>query len=172
MLFVVPNVVPMSTPTFKVILRKDKKSTRNEMPLYLRITKNRRSVQKSLDIKINPKDWDDKRSCVKKSHPTSVRLNNYLRKKITEYESAYLAQLSAKKNNSAKTIKERQIRNEGSADFFLYFERHLQRRLDHGKIGTHDKEKTILKKLRAFSKKEKLLFREIDVTFLDKFKNI
>ena len=80
----------------KVILRKQKQNKQGECPLYLRISKDRQSRFVSMGYYIKESDWNEKDKLVRKSHPNSVRLNNYLRNelakasdKVLELENQY-----------------------------------------------------------------------------------
>ncbi len=158
----------MSKPSFKLILRKEKENKKGLSPLYIRITHQRKSTFKYLDIKIKKEDWNVTSQKVKNTHPNSTRLNNYLNKVLVDYENAYLKRLGQGQFISSRSIKESVIRIE-SIDFIDFFKSHLKSRLDQKKYGTHDKEKVIFNKLKDFIKKEELNIHEIDVNFLDSF---
>ena len=66
---------------FKVMIRLEKlaKST-NEAPVCLRITKDRKTMYKTL-LHIDPKYWDVKGQCVKKQHPNAELLNATIARK-------------------------------------------------------------------------------------------
>ncbi len=67
----------------KVILRKETKKD-GTSPLAIRITKDRKSSYIYLEYSIKETDWDKTAQRVKKSHPNSTRLNNFLLKKLAE----------------------------------------------------------------------------------------
>lgn len=69
--------------TISAILRK-KANKQGQYPIYLRVTKDRKSTFINLEQYINKSDWDEKTKRVRKSHPNSVRLNNLISKKIAE----------------------------------------------------------------------------------------
>ena len=160
----------MSTPTFKIVPRKDKKDHQNLVPLFLRITKDRKSVLKTLNVKIDLKHWDTKKSAVKKSHPSSVRLNNYLKTQISEYESVYLDQLGTNKSSTAETIK-LEAHEKVEFELFTFFREHLRARLEQEKIGTHDKELVVLNKLLEFHSRDELKIQEMTTDFLERFQD-
>lgn len=58
------------------ILRK-KPNAKGEYPIYIRITKERKSTFVALGYYIKMEDWDEKHKKVRKSHPNAVRLNSH-----------------------------------------------------------------------------------------------
>lgn len=76
--------------SIKPILKVDKTKANGEAPLYIRVTKDRKSSYKSLSIYLAPKDWDGKQLRVKKSHPNSTRVNNLIAKRIAEINNSFL----------------------------------------------------------------------------------
>jgi integrase/recombinase XerD len=73
----------------KIILRNEEK-TDGTCPLALRITKDRKSSYIYLGFSIHSKDWDADKQRVKKSHPNSARLNNFLNELPRSRASRYL----------------------------------------------------------------------------------
>ena len=76
--------------SIKPILKVDKIKANGEAPLYIRITKDRKSSYKSLGIYLDPQDWDEPQQKVKKSHPNSARANNLIAKRIADINNSLL----------------------------------------------------------------------------------
>nr|MBK9653129.1 hypothetical protein [Bacteroidota bacterium] len=66
-----------------MILRKDKTNKAGEHPLYLRLIKGRKSKYISIGQYLKLEHWDDENKRVRKSHPNSQRLNNYIAQKFS-----------------------------------------------------------------------------------------
>jgi len=70
--------------TVKLTQLKRKKRKDGTIPIYIRITENRKSRYKSTGISILKKHWNDEKKEVRKSHRHSVRLNKALERKLLE----------------------------------------------------------------------------------------
>ena len=99
----------------KVVLIKEKINKKGEAPLFLRIIKDRKPKYLGLDIKLPPEQWDDIKQRIRKSHPNSARLNNFLAQKIAEAEGIAFELETGKKSVTSLTIKE----NDSRANKFL-----------------------------------------------------
>jgi site-specific recombinase XerD len=86
--------------TTKLLLRESKKRSDGKAPIWLRITANRRSRYISSGIFIEPEDWNENRSEVRKSHPLADSYNAHLRELHLEAEKAALESETAKEVKS------------------------------------------------------------------------
>lgn len=154
--------------TIKVVLKKEKANVKGEAPLYIRIIKNRKAKFISLGTKVKIKDWDDKNFRVKKSHPNSQRLNNYIAHKIAEAQSVALEMETNSKYVSPKSLKEN-IMGIRTQSFLAYFQKHIDYLERSQKIGNYKKVKTIYNKLCFFLDGKDLTFDELTVTFLKQY---
>lgn len=154
----------MGAVTTKIILREDKKDLQGQCPLYLRVTYNRKTKYSYLTLKVESKYWNKEKGRVKSSYPNSVRFNNKLAKVVYDAECKILEAHSSKMNPFKATMRK------DDDDFFAFAEDHLQMRLSEEKIGTYDKEKAIINKLRTYVGVGKFEFRDITVEFLDRYK--
>ncbi|QMU65533.1 MAG: tyrosine-type recombinase/integrase [Flavobacteriaceae bacterium] len=68
----------------KIVRRKNKQRKDGTAPLTIRISKDYKTNYNFLGQYVLEKDWDSASGRVKKSHPNSKRLNNFLLKKLTE----------------------------------------------------------------------------------------
>jgi site-specific recombinase XerD len=156
--------------TIKIILKKDKINKSGEAPLYLRLIKDRKAKFISLGIRINPKDWNEEVSKVRKSHPNSQRMNHYIAQKIADAEGIALEMESKSKFISPKTIKQGIMGKSGDS-FLKYFSRYVEKLKNREKIGTYNKVKTVFSKLSEFTKGNDLLFDELTVSFIKDYEN-
>jgi integrase/recombinase XerD len=151
--------------TVKILLRTEKADALGEAPLYIRLIKNRVVKYISLGVKLNPKHWNEKEKKVKKSHPNSQRLNNYIAVKIAEAEGVALELETAGKGISATKIKDTLL-GKRSESFLKYADTFIQGLEKNGQISTAAKAKAIFSKLRDYLGNKELLFDELTVTFL------
>lgn len=154
--------------TVKIVLKKEKINKNGEAPLYIRIIKDRKAKFVSLGIRILPKDWNESQSRVKKSHPNSQRLNNYIAHKIAEAEGVALEMETNSKYVSPKSIKQN-IMGTSPDSFVRYFEKYIESLKKNGKTGTHDKAKAVYSKLCTYLDNKDLAFDEVTVTFLKNY---
>lgn len=113
--------------TYKIFLRADSKNIDGSHSLYLLFTSKRILKKISLGIKIQTKDWDEKKIQVKKSDPDFFRKNNYIRKydekakKIVDkyfFENKYLSADEFERNFRNKSF--------GSESFYEFIENEMQ----------------------------------------------
>ena len=69
--------------TITLILKENKINKNDEIPLYIRIIKNRKTKFISLGIYVKDDQWDGSQSRVVK-HKNKVRLNNLISQKVAE----------------------------------------------------------------------------------------
>lgn len=160
----------MTVTKFKVVIRLEKiaKST-NEAPVCLRITKNRRTTYKTL-LHIDPKYWDVKGQCVKKQHPYAETLNATIAKKKAEIEQETCLLTLANDSVSIATIRNK-INDRTSFDLFEYANKYIEQLYKDGKHATYKKNKSVIKKLREFVKRDNLPVKSVTEDFLRQYEN-
>lgn len=154
--------------TIKILLRTSKINSTGEAPLCIRLTKNRRTKFVFLDYRIAPEFWDQKEKRVKKSHPNSSRINNYIAQKFAEAQAWAVDEEAEDKNTTIATIKE-SIKGKASVEFFPYADRFVNSFEAAGKIGSHRRAKTVIQKLNDYVKGRKISFDQITVSFLKEY---
>lgn len=154
--------------TVTVLLKLNKAFENGEMPLYLRIIKNRNSKFISLGIKVHPDLWDEANHRVKKRYPNSGKVNAYIAKKMAEAQGIAIEIETSKKYVSSKKIKEA-ILGKASVSLIKYMEDYLADLLRRGKMGTYDKVYATLSKLKFYLKNRDIAFDEFDLAFLKKY---
>lgn len=160
----------MTVAKFKVVIRLDKlaKST-NEAPVCLRITKDRRTTYKTL-LHINPKYWDAKGQCVKKQHPNAALLNSKITKKRADLEEETCLLTLANDSVSILTIRNK-INDRTSFDLFEYADKYIEQLYKDGKHATYKKNKSVIKKLRLYVRKETLPIKSITLDFIKQYES-
>lgn len=156
--------------TTAIVLRKDKSISKEQIPLYLRITKNRKSSYKSLNVRIAEKHWDSKQKKVKSNHPNSNRLNLYLASRITEAEKQILNDENLSNGLIAKDLVNSFDKND-TTNFNQFSQEYLERLWEVENFSRHKKLKSILSKLCSYNKCNVLMFNEITVDFLQKYES-
>jgi len=87
-------------------------------PIYIRITKNRKSTWQSTDIALKAKDWDDAKGKIKPSHPNSARYNAHLKQLELRYQNDVIQMENDELHLGIKGIK-RKLTGQDSSNFLL-----------------------------------------------------
>ncbi len=151
----------------KVLLRK-KTNAKNEFPLVIRITKDRKSSYVYTGQYIDQKYWDPKSDRIKKSHPNSARLNNLLLAKLAEANNSLLELEKEPEYSSAKTVRKYVKGDLGNRSFFHLADIYLSELDQLGKHNRVSAETPMIKHFREFVKGD-IIFQEISDTLLRKF---
>ncbi len=155
--------------SIKILLWKHDNKKDGTFPIALRITQNRKTRYIFTGKYILEKDWDDKASKVKKSHPNSTRLNNFLINKLGEANKALLDLEAEDKVISSKQVK-REITNPLSSTNFNDVAQDFLKELENNnKLSRLAPDRVRVNYLIEFANTDNLQFREIDETFLRRF---
>jgi len=154
--------------TTKIILKKNKANKNGEFPLYLRIIKDRKAKFISLGITLPPHQWNEKTGRVRKSHPNSQRMNNFIAKKISDAEGIALVMETSSKFVPSKKIKQA-ILGRTPESFIPYAEKYVADLLRSGKMGTYDKANAVISKLKTYIDDQAFSFDDITVEFLKQY---
>ena len=134
--------------TVKVVLRR-KKNKDGTFPLTLRITKDRKTSFIHLGYHVSEKDWDALTQRVRKSHPNSTRLNNFIVQKLAEASDAALELDTQQAETSSTTIK-RKIKPAADAMFFAQAGLYLTSLKDAGNFNCWHAETPRLRNFKEF----------------------
>ena len=154
--------------TIKVVLRKQKTNKAGLAPLWLRVTKNRKTKFISLDVRLEPKFWDEEKQRVRGSYPHSTRLNSLLKVKLAQAQAAYVDLELEHPIVRTQDILSR-VSAKRSPDFFEYAYKYAQGYRDKGKERTFKRFRTALNKMKAYVGEQKLYMEDIDIPFLKKY---
>lgn len=154
--------------SIQLVLRIERTNTKGEAPVYLRIIKNRKSTFISTGVKIEPKYWDLKKLSVKPGHPNCGRLNSILSKIKLEYQDKLLKIETDNLSSNIKSIKDK-LSGNNNTDFFAVAKGIADKYLREGRISSHDKVMSTIRKLEVFTKKSNMPMLEMDVHFLNKY---
>ena len=106
----------------KIYPRLDKINKNGQVPIYLRLTKNRKSKYIALDVYINPKDWNEKTRKMRSGAKNAIQINSFILSKEAEAEAISLEMETKSKFVTSYDIKSRIIGNPPS-DFMLFSQR-------------------------------------------------
>lgn len=134
----------------KVILRKEVKKD-GTSPLAIRITKDRKSSYIYLEYSVKEKDWDKNTQRVKKSHPNSARLNNFILTKLAEANSKALETEVTQKEVSANNVRNK-IKPKGGNTFISYAQIYLDTLKNNGKYNRYTPDKSRINRFKDFLK--------------------
>jgi integrase/recombinase XerD len=119
------------------------------VPIYLRIIKDRKAKFISLGVSILPKYWNEKDKVVRKSHPNSVYLNNFLAKKISDAQSVSLEMETNSKYVTPKASSRPSPAKQPS-NLSLMLNAITANIEKKGRIGSHNRAKAVVSKLKEF----------------------
>lgn len=149
-----------------IVLRKDKLNARKEAPIHFRIIKNRKASYIASGIMLQPNQWNEKKSRVKPTHPSSARLNSYLSNKFTEIHDTVLHHETQSKSLTSKNLREK-VFGKKPSDFFAFADTVLQQYRKEERIGTYEKNCSVIAKLKRH--RSSLTFCDITPEFLIKY---
>jgi len=153
--------------TVKIFLRK-KQNTDGTYPLAIRITKDRKSSYFILGQSIRLSQWDAKNRLVRKSHPNSERLNNFLIQKLAEANDKLLELQTQRNIISSKSVKN-SLKQKAASSFFEQASNYIENLRKAGKYNRISAENPRVERFKEFLKGEDILFQDISVTMLKKF---
>jgi integrase len=153
----------------KIVARKYKKNAKNEVPLYIRLTANRKSQFIALGVSVIIDYWDEKAMQVKRGHPNMARINNFLTTKFAELQSKAIESEEKTPDNTNKVSQ--LLKGIEKVDFLKYFDEYNQRLLLKNKINSHRRSNTVYNKIKDYMKGEPLYFEDITVKWLKDYEH-
>lgn len=154
--------------SIKVVLRK-KPNKKGQFPLSIRITKDRRSTYLYTGKYIDLKYWDEDNRKVRKSHPNSVWLNNFLLSKLADANKTLLNLESRNGKISSRQIKKEISSPLDKTTFKELSDAYLDDLNKRGKISRYVTDRSRVNHVLSFAKNNTLTFKEIDEPFLRRF---
>ena len=156
--------------TTRIVLRKSKLNKRGLAPLYIRISKNKKSSFISTGIYIEPNQWNSNKDLVRSNHDNYERLNSYLAQKLADALDATLQAERKSKYAPVKTLKA-YVMGDDPLPFFPFAENFIKSYESKGKIGTHKRFAAVIAKMKTFVDVENFYFTDITVDFLRQYEN-
>lgn len=152
----------------KIVLRQKQDKSGN-FPLAIRITKDRKATYIYLGQNIAEKDWDAQKEQVRKSHPNSVRLNNFLLKKKAEANNTLLELETEKEAISSKAVKQT-IKPTVGLTFFSQAEAYLENLKLAGKYVQFHSQRSRHNAFKEFLNGNDLAFSDITQGLLNQYR--
>ena len=149
----------------KPILRLDKTAANGEAPIYLRLTKNRKSSYKFTGLRLDPKYWNDQSLQIKPNHPSSAQYNNRLARLITDATGAII-QLEEKDPGIQSPQIFHHLTGKNKPSFLQYCELILDRSKHTNAVGTIDKNNSVLTKIKSYMDGKDLRLEDINAKWL------
>src|ERR1043166_31333 len=137
--------------TVKIELRK-KANQDGTYPLSIRLTKDRKKNYIHTGKSIDEKFWDRKTQRVKKSHPNSAQLNNFLLKKLSEANDKMLSLETQKPSVSSKAVKLSLKPSTTGTGFFAFAEMYLDNFKKAGKYNRFYPDQSRITRFKEFLK--------------------
>ena len=152
----------------KVILRTDKLNKNGLAPINFLVIKDRKKSKIATGILIPVENWDEKNNRIKAKHPNSKRLNSFLTNKFSELQDEVFEHETINKSLTSRGLRDK-IYGKKPFDFFPFADEVCEEYNKDGKIGTYDKSKSIIAKLKEFTDNRNICFQDITPDFLSKY---
>lgn len=152
----------------KVVLRR-KKTIQGLYPIAIRITKNRKSSFLSTGQHIEEKHWDITNQRVRKSHPNSTRLNNFIIKKLAEANDKLLELEGNIEGVTAQFVTRKIKSTHGVSTFFALAKIYIKQLEDKEQFSRVSSEKPRIRHFQRFLKNKDIAFPEITEVLLKQF---
>lgn len=151
-----------------IVFRKDKINSDGIAPIHFRIIKNRKVNYIASTLMIHKDHWDKKKSKVKKGVKNSARMNAFLSHKSAELQDKVLEQETMNKGLTTCQLKQH-IYGMDPLDFYSFAKTACETYLRAGQIGTYDKNRSVIEKLKEFTAQKDIFFQDITPEFLHKY---
>ncbi len=156
--------------TFAIILWHAKNTSDNTHSLKIRITKNRKSRYINLGIRIRKEDWNSKKRQVRSTHPDADRLNDLILTKLRSVQSIGYSTEMKNPHQSLEHLRqsiETPVNKQSFFDFAVLLTKRLE---DNQQVASMIRNKTLIKKMKTFTKGADVSFDAINVEWLHSYK--
>ncbi len=129
--------------SLKFVLRRDKCRADGTCPIFLRVTHRRRSRYVATGIYVDPKDWNEARQEVRRSHPLFKTYNARLKNLRLEAEATLL------ETGDLLRVKA-ELKGSSSRSLLELGRRHAETLLEAGRLWSYKQQRVMLNKLEAY----------------------
>lgn len=160
--------------TVKFYLNSAQPLQNGELPIYVRLTKDRKHKYIALSAKSRTKEqWDDKLCLPKKNHPYYKELSVAITQLRLHIQKTILTFENEGREYSLEELKAAIIsdRTKRSATVFTYFEETITRQRQSARIGNANVIKSTYNKLKLFRKGKDLEFSDITSQFVKRYED-
>ncbi|MDT0689720.1 site-specific integrase [Salegentibacter sp. F188] len=154
----------------KIIIRK-KRLSNGQYPIYLRVTKDRKSKYFKTIFNVLEIEWDSASGRFRKSNPNYIQ-NNRLLLKIQERVYKLLTELELEKEDFSLEDFEKRFRvekNPHKNNFFAFWQEVIDEMEASGRAGNARANKDSYRSLKLFNRSTNLKFQEVTAAFLSKY---
>lgn len=158
--------------SFKTVLRKKKLDT-NKYPIYLRITKDRKTIFFRTPYTSLETEWDKKQGKFNKNSTDYLNKNRLLLK-FTDKAISVVTELEQNKSDYTLLDIEKTLRIEANPTgkvIYLFWQEIINEQKTAGRTGNARIHSDTLKSVKKFSKIKELTFHEITPEFLEKYES-
>ena len=156
--------------SFKNVLR-NKKLSYGKYPIYLRISKDRKSIFFRTPYTAETKEWDSKKGIFNQNATNYLNKNRVLLKLIDQATNV-VTELQQKKSCYTLTDVERAIRIESNPAYqnvYKFWDELIDEMIKAGRTGNAQVNRDTYNSVKKYNKKKVLNFNDITPTFLDKY---
>lgn len=152
------------------VLRTDKVNKKGEAPIHFRIIKDRKISYIASGIMIPVDLWDADKNKIKSKFTNSKRFNSTLANRFAEIQDQVYEHDTNNKSVTSRQLRDK-VYGKKPTDFFPFADNIVKTYLTEGKIGSYDKNKAIIAKLKDFVKDANIAFQDITADFLTKYES-
>ena len=143
-------------------------NSQGQSPISLHITGDYARERISLNINVNPKEWDSKKErltpSTKENQDINLILDN-IKSKITEIKTSYRL---GDRVLTPENLKKEFLNGMPRVRFTAFYELQLEEEKVMMEIGSYNRYKSVLKKIKAFD--DDVTFMDVNQNWLDKFR--
>lgn len=154
----------------KIVIRK-KILSNGQYPIFLRVTKDRRSKYFKTIFNVLEKEWDTSKGRFTKSNSNYIQ-NNHLLIKIQERAYKVLTEIEIEKEDFSLEDFEKQFRiekNPFKSNFFAFWQEVIYEMEESGRAGNARANRDSFRSLKLFNKSSNLKFHDVTSAFLAKY---
>lgn len=160
----------MDMINIKIVIRK-KILSNGQYPIFLRVTKDRRSKYFKTIFNVLEKEWDTSKGRFKKSNSNYIQ-NNRLLIKIQERAYKVLTEIEIEKEDFSLEDFEKKFRiekNPFKSNFFAFWQEVIYEMEESGRAGNARANRDSFRSLKLFNKSSNLKFHEVTSAYLTKY---
>lgn len=158
----------MST-TIDVICYRCRPLKNNELPLKLRLTKDRKRHYLNLEISVKSEHWDFDKNKPKRSCPDKDYIQNVISERKNQYQKQVIEFQSIGKEYSLNQLVNAVEKPTRNITVELFINNVINTLVSENKIGNANQYRALLYSLQKFTRLSQLIFIDIDTAFLNKY---
>lgn len=155
--------------TVEVVCYKYRPLKNNELPLKIRVSKDKKSRYFNLGVSVKPEDWDFENNRPKETCPDKEIIESLVSKNISEVRSKIVELKSEEKDFTATTLIEKVQNKKKPVTIGSVFKEEIAALRDAGRDGYADSIEQVYNSLIKFNKHLDLPFSEVDILWLKRY---